>query len=116
MTITATVLSLGLGAAFLAAGVPKARRTAHYRARARHWRLPERALRVIGLVELSAAVLLVAGGIGQSRAGAAAGAGLVVATMLGAVSTHRRIGDPARAAAPALALGTLAAVDLLAVL
>jgi hypothetical protein len=36
--------------------------------------------------------------------------------MLGAVSTHRRIGDPARAAAPALALGTLAAVDLLAVL
>lgn len=111
MTVLATVVSVLLAAAFVRAGVPKLLRTATYRERARRWRLPARALPVIGLVETTAAVLLLVGAATRSMAPALAGASLVVATMAGALLTHVRIADPVAEALGAALLGSLAVLD-----
>jgi uncharacterized membrane protein YphA (DoxX/SURF4 family) len=111
MSMLATVVSVLLGTAFLAAGGPKLLRTPHYRERVRHWRLPEGSLLVIGLVEVGAAALLLVGAVTQGERAALAGAALVVATMAGAVLTHVRIADPVARALPPAVLGALAVLD-----
>lgn len=112
MSPSATTLSVLLCLVFLRAGVPKVRRTTHYRDRIRHWRLPEPLLPVIGLVEVTGAILLLAGAVtGRDRL-AIAGAALLLATVAGATLTHVRISDPAAKALPATVLGVLAAIDV----
>lgn len=112
MSALATVVAVLLGLAFLFAGVPKILRVARYRERVQHWRLPTWMLPVIGAVEVCGAGLLLAGAATQAEGLAAAGAVLVVATMLGAILTHVRIADPLRKALPAVVLGGLALVVL----
>lgn len=111
MTVLTTVVSVLLGVAFLRAGVPKVLRTARYRQRVRHWRLPPQALPAIGSVEVTAATLLLVGAITQSRAAALAGAALLIATMAGALLTHARISDPLAEALGAALLASLAVLD-----
>ncbi len=112
MSVLATTVSVLLGTAFLAAGLPKVLRTTSYRERARHWRLPEELLPVVGLVEVTGATLLLAGAATRHERAAIAGAVLVVATMAGAVLTHARIGDPPARVLPPALLGILAALDV----
>ena len=112
MSVFATVISGLLGVSFLLAGVPKILRVARYRERIRRWRLPVGLLPVIGIVEVSGAGLLLVAAATQSQRPALVGAGLVAATMLGAILTHARIADPLSEALPAVALGALAVVLL----
>jgi uncharacterized membrane protein YphA (DoxX/SURF4 family) len=112
MNVLATIVSVVLGMAFLAAGLPKVLRTTSYRERVRHWRLPERLLPAIGLVEVGGATLLLVAAAAGHEQPAIAGAALLVATMAGAILTHVRIADPPARALPPTLLGILATLDI----
>lgn len=112
MSTSATIVSAVLAVAFLLGGVPKVLRTAFYRERVRHWRLPEGLLPVIGLVEVVSAALLLVGAATERDRLAVAGAALLTATMAGAVLTHVRIADTPARARPAILLAVLAATDV----
>lgn len=112
MNVLAVIISMLLGVALLLGGAPKILRTAHYRERARHWRLPASLLPIIGIVEVGGASLLLVGAATRHDPTAIAGAALLVATMAGAILTHVRIADPPTKALPATVLGALAALDV----
>jgi hypothetical protein len=63
---------------------------------------------LVGLTELVAALLLLIAAIASSTGLAVVGAIIVILTMIGAVATHARIGDPAPKMAPAMVLGSSA--------
>jgi uncharacterized membrane protein YphA (DoxX/SURF4 family) len=103
------VLSILLGLAFLAAGLPKLAGAAQSRDRMAHLRLPLHLTPAIGLVEVAAAGVLAGGVASSDPALTRLGAALVVVTMLGAVAAHVRVGEWAQAA-PAAVLGLIAIV------
>lgn len=117
MSTIGTVLSVVLGIAFLGAGGTKVANVGPHEAEFPRYRLPavdpQRARVLVGLIELVAGVLLIIAAIAASTAVAVAGAIIVILSMIGAVSTHARIGDPPPRMAPATVLGVLAVLLLI---
>jgi putative oxidoreductase len=68
---------------------------------------------LVGLTELVAALLLLIAAITSSTGLAVVGAIIVILTMIGAVVTHARIGDPPTKMAPATVLGVLGVLLLI---
>jgi putative oxidoreductase len=114
MTTLSTILAVVLGLAFVAAGVPKLAGQAAVVANFERWGLAPAVRVATGAVELLAGALLLLGL--AVTAVAITGALLVIATMVGALFTHRRAADPVGASLPAavlLALALVLAVSLL---
>ncbi|MBF6469893.1 DoxX family protein [Nocardia beijingensis] len=103
MTAASTVLAVVLAVLFLATGVSKVLAVASMRERAAHAGFSSSAYRVIGGLEIAAALGQL-GGIVWWPVGVAAGIGLVL-LMVGAVITHLRTGDGIREWAPAAITG-----------
>lgn len=106
-TIVVTVL---LAVLFLYTGLPKVLGAARSLAFRDHLGVPPSQWRLIGLLELAAVAGLLLG-FALPALGLAAAAGLLILTA-GAIATHRRAGDPLRAAAPAAVAAALAAISL----
>ena len=68
---------------------------------------------LVGAVELVAALLLIIAAITDSTGLAVDGALVIILTMIGAVLTHARIGDPPRKMMPAAVLGILGVLLLI---
>ena len=117
MSTIGTILSIVLAAAFAGAGGTKVANVGPHEKEFPRYRLPaldpQQARVLVGTVELVAAVLLLIAAIASSTALAMIGAIVVLLTMLGAVGTHARIGDPPPAMAPAAVLGILAVLLLI---
>ena len=116
MSTIATILSVVLGVAFVGAGGTKVANVGPHEAEFPRYRLPieaQRARVLVGLTELVAAVLLLIAAIAGNTALAVVGAIIVILTMIGAVATHIRIGDPSAKMAPAMVLGVLAVLLLI---
>ena len=117
MSTIATVLSVILGVAFLGAGGTKVANVGPHEAEFPRYRLPvveaQTARVLVGAIELVAAVLLLIAAIASSTGVALVGAILVIVTMIGAVATHVRIGDPPPKMAPATVLGILGLLVLI---
>ncbi|MEV6320440.1 DoxX family protein [Nocardia sp. NPDC051787] len=113
MTVASTVLAVVLAVFFLATGVSKVLAVASMRKRAAHAGFSSSAYRVIGGLEIAAALGQL-GGIRWWPIGAAAGTGLVL-LMIGALITHVRTGDGMREWAPAAITG-LVVIGYLALL
>ena len=117
MSTIATILSVVLGVAFAGAGGTKVANVGPHETEFPRYRLPvveaQRARVLVGLTELVAAVLLLIAAIASSTALAVVGAIIVILTMIGAVATHIRIGDPPAKTAPATVLGVLAVLVLI---
>lgn len=118
MIEVASVLSLALFIAFLTAGAQKVIFNPSMSHAAERLGFTKSAYRRIGALEIVGAVALVVGlsSTGTSLAAIvndAAAAGITL-LMAGAVWSHRRAGEPWRAAMPALALGVAALVELVA--
>ncbi|MEV5843556.1 DoxX family protein [Streptomyces sp. NPDC051985] len=108
MFITAAVVAVLLGLAFLAAGVPKVAGQAKAVAQADHLLVPHAVNRLIGCLEVLGAAGVVAG-LWLAWLGSAAGIGLAL-LMVGAVGAHVRAKDPTKAIVPALTFGVIAVV------
>lgn len=102
------VLSTAVAAVFAVLGLAKLRAVPSMRARAAHVGFSVDAYRCIGALEVAGAAGLVTG-VAVPALGAAAGAGLLL-LLMGAVTTHLRVGDSLKEAAPALVLAALVAV------
>ena len=117
MSTFTVVLALVLAAAFVGAGGTKLANMGPHEEEFRRYALPglrpALAQRVVGGVELLASLLLLLAALTRSVGLAWAGGLLVVILMVGAVSTHLRLRDPALRLLPALTLGALAVLFLL---
>ncbi len=117
MSTIGTILSIVLAVAFAGAGGTKVANVGPHEAEFPRYKLPaidaQRARILVGAVELIAAALLIIAAIANSTGLAAVGAILVILTMIGAVSTHVRIGDPPPKMVPAAALGILGVLLLI---
>ncbi|MEA2212703.1 MAG: DoxX-like family [Solirubrobacteraceae bacterium] len=117
MSTIGTILSLILGVAFAGAGGTKVANVGPHEAEFPRYRLPaveaQRARVLVGLTELVAALLLLIAAIASSTGLAVVGAIIVILTMIGAVATHARIGDPPPKMAPATVLGVLGVLLLI---
>jgi putative oxidoreductase len=117
MSTIGTILSLILGVAFVGAGGTKVANVGPHEAEFPRYRLPaveaQRARVLVGLTELVAAVLLLIAAVAGSKGLAIVGAIIVILTMIGAVGTHARIGDPPPKMVPATMLGVLAVLLLI---
>lgn len=115
MEIVATVLSVLLAVVFLVSGLSKIAgpQAGQRRADITRLGLPASVTPVIGLIEVVAAGLLLAGVASDDPDLARLGAGVLVLTMLGAVSAHLRVRDSLAHTAPAAVLGVLAVVTLI---
>jgi uncharacterized membrane protein YphA (DoxX/SURF4 family) len=114
MSTLSTVLAVVLGLTFVAAAIPKLAGHASAAANFERWGLAPTVRVATGAVELLAGALLLLGL--AVTAVAITGALLVIATMIGALFTHQRAGDPIAAWIPAavlLALALVLAVSLL---
>ena len=85
--VFAWVLSILLALAFLLAGVPKLLAITAWIKRFTHWGYPRWSLALIGLLEVSGAILLLVPRF------AAYGVGVLIAIMLGAAYTHVANGE-----------------------
>jgi uncharacterized membrane protein YphA (DoxX/SURF4 family) len=116
MSTIGTILSIILGVAFLGAGGTKVANVGPHEAEFPRYRLPaveaQTARVLVGLTELVAALLLLIAAIASSKGLAIVGAIIVILAMIGAVSTHVRIGDPPPKMAPATVLGILGVLVL----
>jgi putative oxidoreductase len=108
MSTLSTILAVVLGVAFLAAGIPKLAGQASVAANFERWGLPPAVRVATGAVEVLAGALLLLGL--AVTAVAITGALLVIATMIGALFTHGRAGDPVSTWVPAAVLLVLALV------
>ncbi len=117
MSTIGTILSVILGVAFLGAGGTKVANVGPHEVEFPRYRLPvveaQTARVLVGLTELVAAVLLVIAASASSKGLAIVGAIIVILTMIGAVATHIRIGDPPPKMAPATVLGVLGVLLLI---
>lgn len=111
MNVIIIILSLLLAVAFIATGWPKAVANSTARSQAEHLGVPMNGYRVLGFVELAAALGLILG-LWWRPVGLIATGGLVV-LMVGATVAHRRVDDPPSAAVPALVLGAAALLDFI---
>ncbi|MGW7367295.1 DoxX family protein [Streptomyces sp. NPDC054841] len=105
LAVVAQVLTVLLGLGFAGGGAAKLAGVAVMRADAERFGLSYSMFRVVGALELSGGVCLVAGLVFSPLAVAAA-TGLV-ALMVGAVVCHRRAKDPVAKAVPAVVAGLL---------
>jgi uncharacterized membrane protein YphA (DoxX/SURF4 family) len=110
MFVVTLILAILLALAFGAAGAQKLASAKMASDSADHLGIPLSRYRLIGVPELLGAIGLLVG-LAVWPLGVAAAAGLVL-LMIGAVVTHIRVGDKIAAFGPALALGLLAAVEL----
>ena len=94
------VLSLPVAAAYLLPGSAKLLAHPKMRKAASHFGIPWSRYRLIGAAELAAAAGILLG-IRWPFLGVVAAVGMVL-LLLGALLTHRRAGDPAKEAMPAL--------------
>lgn len=108
MSIAATILSVVLAAAFAGSGLTKITGQKAMVESAEHFGIPWPRYRLIGVVEVVAAIGLVVG-IWVRWIGVAAAVGLVL-LMAGAVFFHLRAKDGPKMWGPAAALGVLALV------
>jgi uncharacterized membrane protein YphA (DoxX/SURF4 family) len=108
------VLSLLLALGFLASGLSKivGPQAGERRADIARLGLPASITPVIGLVEIVAAGLLIAGVASDEPDFARLGAAVLVVTMHGALAAHLRVRDSLAHSAPAAVLGVLAVVTL----
>ena len=117
MSTIATILSVILGVAFAGAGGTKVANVGPHEAEFPRYRLPAVEAQVarvlVGLTELVVALLLLIAAIASSTGLAVVGAIIVILTMIGAVATHVRIGDPPPKMAPATVLGVLGVLLLI---
>ena len=111
MSTIGTILSIVLAVAFTAAGGTKVANVGPHEEEFPRFNLPaidaQMARVLVGAVELIAAVLLFIAAIAGSTGLAVVGAIIVILTMIGAVGTHARIGDPPTKMMPAAVLGIL---------
>lgn len=108
MSTLSTTLAAVLGLAFVVAAVPQLAGQASVVANFERWGLAPAVRVATGGVEFLAAALLLIGI--AVTALAISGALLVIATMLGALFTHQRVGDPVGSWVPAAVLLVLALV------
>jgi DoxX-like protein len=108
------VLSLPLAAAYLLPGSAKLLAHPKMRRAAAHFGIPWSRYRLLGAAELAAAAGILIG-IRWPVLGVAAAVGMIV-LLLGALLTHRRAGDPAKEAIPALLVLLLTITYLIAVI
>jgi uncharacterized membrane protein YphA (DoxX/SURF4 family) len=108
MSTLSTILAVVLGLAFVGAAIPKLIGQASVSANFERWGLPPAVRVTTGALELLAGALLLLGV--AVTAVAITGALLVIATMIGALFTHQRAGDPIGAWVPAAVLLVLALV------
>jgi len=105
-----TVLSIALAVAFAAAGGTKVANVGPHEEEFPRFNLPvidaQMARVLVGVVELIALLLFIAA-IAGSTGLAVVGAIIVILTMIGAVGTHARIGDPPTNMMPTAVLGIL---------
>ena len=117
MSTIGTILSLVLAVAFGAAGGTKVANVGPHEKEFPRYRLPavdpQQARVLVGAVELVAALLLLIAAIASSTALAVIGASVVLLTMVGALGTHVRIGDPPPAMMPGTVLAILAVLVLI---
>lgn len=117
MSTIGTILSIVLAIAFVGAGGTKVANVGPHEEEFPRYNLPaveaQTARVLVGAVELIAAVLLIIAAIAGSTGLAVVGAIIVILTMIGAVSTHARIGDPPPKMMPAAALGILGVLLLI---
>jgi hypothetical protein len=116
MSTIGTILSVILAVAFAGAGGTKVANVGPHEAEFPRYRLPvveaQMARVLVGLAELVAALLLLIAAIASSTGLAVVGAILIIITMIGALATHVRIGDPPPKMAPPAVLGVLAVLLL----
>ncbi|WP_326600253.1 DoxX family protein [Streptomyces sp. NBC_01803] len=110
MSAAITVLSVILAFSFAGAGSMKLVKHPTAVEQAKHMNAPMRMWQAIGLLEVSAAVGVVAG-LWWEWLGIAATTGLVL-LLTGALLGHRRVADPPKALIPAISLGILSATVL----
>ncbi len=117
MSTIATILSVVLAVAFAGAGGSKVANVGPHEKEFPRYRLPaidpQQARVLVGAVELVAALLLLIAAIAASAALAVIGAIVVLLTMIGALGTHVRIGDPPPAMVPGAVLAILAILLLI---
>jgi uncharacterized membrane protein YphA (DoxX/SURF4 family) len=109
--IVTVVLAILLALAFGASGAQKVAGAKPARDSADHLHISHGRYKVIGALELLAAIGLLAG-LAVWPLGVAAGAGLVL-LMTGALVFHLRVGDKIAQFGPALALGVLALAEVI---
>jgi putative oxidoreductase len=114
MSTLSTILAVVLGLAFVAAAIPKLASQAGVVASFERWGLAPAVRIATGAVELLAGALLLLGI--AVTAVAITGVLLVIATMVGALFTHRRAADPIATWMPAALLLALAIVLALSLL
>ncbi len=117
MSTIGTIISLVLAVAFAAAGGSKVANVGPHEKEFPRYRLPaiepQRARVLVGTVELVAALLLLIAAIAASTGLAVVGAIVVLLTMIGALGTHARIGDPPPVMMPAAVLAILGVLLLI---
>lgn len=109
-----TILSVVLSVAFLLAGGTKLAGAEPHPEEFERFGLPGlspvAARLAVGTIETLAALLLLVGAISGAEGPAVVGAMMVLVTMVGALATHGRIGDPPPRLLPAGVLLVLAAI------
>lgn len=117
MSTIGTIFSIVLAIAFAGAGGTKVANVGPHEEEFPRYNLPAIDAQVarvfVGAVELAAAVLLIIAAIAGSTGLAVAGAIVVLLTMIGALTTHARIGDPLSKMMPAALLGVLGVLLLI---
>ncbi len=117
MSTIGTIFSIVLAIAFAGAGGTKIANVGPHEEEFPRYNLPAIDAQVarvfVGAVELIAAVLLIFAAIASSTGLAVAGAIIVVLTMIGALTTHGRIGDSPPRMVPAAVLGILGVLLLI---
>lgn len=111
MFVALVILSAFLAVAFVAVGLFKVLNVPQAAETAQRLKLPTTLSRVIGLLELAAAVGLVVG-IFWAPLGIAAAIGLIL-LLVGATITHLRAKDPISAVAPSVVLNVLSIITLI---
>ncbi|KAB2443665.1 DoxX family protein [Bacillus luti] len=114
MDILIWILQGLLGAAFLMAGLGKTFGSKMHKEAFKKWQLPQWFRVVTGLVELVAAVLLIAGFLQKDLV--LYGALMIVAIGIGGLLTHIRVKDSMKESMPIIVLGVLGLVLTLFVL
>jgi putative oxidoreductase len=105
--VFAWILSILLAVAFLLAGVPKLFAVTAWIQKFSHWRYPRWSLALIGLLEVSGAILLLIPRVGIY------GVGILTAVMLGAAYTHVANGEGLEVVRPLILLCFLVIVGWL---